>query len=195
MHQPRNLGTPLLHWYVTFQYTIIHWFSIAYESYYKVSPPISPLSLSPKVKAVTELVRYLLQQLECSMCWWQNCLRILLNHFLESKECKVDTVTTQMLLPFYMEQSLRVQGSTAVKPTHGNCKRGWTNKSIAVDERALPKGERLSQKSNGKFSYITIYIKYFSESVVFCQCIRLVGTIGPCAKDMVMEMHSMLRGA
>ena len=46
----------------------------------------------------------------------------------------------------YGAQSLRVQGSTAVKPTRGNCKRGRTNESIAVDERPLPKRNRLSQK-------------------------------------------------
>ena len=63
-----------------------------------------------------------------------NCHKIPWSHFSESKECGVDTVTIQMLLPFYVEQSLRVQGSAAVKPTRRNCKCGQTKESIVVDE-------------------------------------------------------------
>ena len=43
-------------------------------------------------------------------------------------------------------QSLRVQGSTAVKPTRGNCKRGRNKEPIVVDEQPLPKRRRLNQK-------------------------------------------------
>ncbi len=39
-------------------------------------------------------------------------------------------------------QSLRVQGSTAVKPTRGNCKRGRNDTSIIIDEQPLPKRKR-----------------------------------------------------
>ena len=46
----------------------------------------------------------------------------------------------------YGAQSLRVQGSAAVKPTRGNCKRGRAKESIVVDERPLPKRRRLNQK-------------------------------------------------
>lgn len=45
----------------------------------------------------------------------------------------------------YGAQSLRVQGSTAVKPTRGNCKRGKTNEPIIVDDTPLPKRQRLAK--------------------------------------------------
>ena len=47
----------------------------------------------------------------------------------------------------YGAQSLRVQGSTAVKPTCGNCKRGRNTESMVVDEQPLPKRRRSSQKN------------------------------------------------
>ena len=47
----------------------------------------------------------------------------------------------------YGAQSLRVQDSTAVKPTRGNCKHGRNSESIVVDEQPLPKRRRSSQKN------------------------------------------------
>lgn len=43
----------------------------------------------------------------------------------------------------YGAQSLRVQGSTAIKPTRGNCKRGRAE-PIAIDSTPLPKRQRLA---------------------------------------------------
>ena len=47
----------------------------------------------------------------------------------------------------YGAQSLRVQGSTAVKPTRGNCKRGRSKESIVIDKQPLPKHRRYSHKN------------------------------------------------
>ena len=40
-------------------------------------------------------------------------------------------------------QSLRVQGSAAVKPTRGNCKRGKSKKPLTVDDTPLPKRKKI----------------------------------------------------
>ena len=45
----------------------------------------------------------------------------------------------------YGAQSLRVQGSTAVKPTRGNCKRGRADGPITFENTPIPKRQRLAK--------------------------------------------------
>lgn len=48
----------------------------------------------------------------------------------------------------YGTSSLRIQGSTALKPVRGNCKRGRENVPIAVDNSPLSKRPRSNSKNN-----------------------------------------------
>jgi hypothetical protein len=107
---------------------------------------LTPLFLYT-VKSMTELVRYLLKQpgvqYVLSAKLSQDCLE---SYFgkqrMRGGYCDNPSVASFM----YGAQSLRVQGSTAVKPKRGNCKRGRSDENpIHVDETPLPKRRRLQK--------------------------------------------------
>ena len=56
---------------------------------------------------------------------------------------RCDNPTVQAFM--YETSSLRVQGSIALKPVRGNCKRGRTKENIIVDDTPLPKRQRKQQ--------------------------------------------------
>ena len=107
---------------------------------------LTPLFLYT-VKSMTELVRYLLKQpgvqYVLSAKLSQDCLE---SYFgkqrMRGGYCDNPSVASFM----YGAQSLRVQGSTAVKPKRGNSKRGRSDENpIHVDETPLPKRRRLQK--------------------------------------------------
>ena len=45
----------------------------------------------------------------------------------------------------YGAQSLQVQGSTAIHPTRGNCKRGRADQTLTTDNTPIPKRRRVAK--------------------------------------------------
>ena len=97
-------------------------------------------------KAFTELTRYLLQQPGVHYVLSAKLSQDSLESFFGKQRMRGGFCDNPNVATFlYGAQSLRVQGSTAVKPTRGNCKRGRTKESIIIDEEPLPKCRRSSR--------------------------------------------------
>ena len=87
------------------------------------------------VNAFTELTRFLLKQPGVHYVLSAKLTQDSLESFFGKQRmrggyCDIPNVSTFL----YEAQSLRVQGSMALKPRRGNCKRGRTSEPIVVDE-------------------------------------------------------------
>ena len=126
-------GLPLLMSNVVL--TIIIHFHLPQISLSSPSPFCSlSLPLPSKVKGVTKLVRYLLQQPGVQYVLTAKLSQDSLESFFGKQRMQGGYSDNPNVATFlYGAQSLRVQCSAAVKPTQGNCKRGRTKESIVVD--------------------------------------------------------------
>lgn len=99
-------------------------------------------------KAVAELVRFLLRQPGVQYVLTAKLSQDSLESFFGKQRMRGGYSDNPNVTTFlYGAQSLRVQGSTAVKPTRGNCKRGRNTQPMVVDEQPLPKRRRSSHKN------------------------------------------------
>lgn len=112
-----------------------------------------PLSLSPSkiivAKSVTELVRYLLKQPGVQYVLTAKLSQDSLESFFGKQRMRGGYSDNPNVSTFlYGAQSLRVQGSVAVKPKRGNCKRGHNDECIVINEEPLPKRRRRRLKNH-----------------------------------------------
>ena len=95
-------------------------------------------------KSFVELTRFLLKQSGVQYVLSAKLSQDPLESFFGKQRMRggySDNPTVSSFL--YGAQSLRVQGSTAVKSTRGNTKRGRSTAALSVDDTPLPKRKRL----------------------------------------------------
>lgn len=99
------------------------------------------------VKAFVELARYLLKQpgvkFLLSERFCQDPLEAFFGH-QRAKGGRNDNPTVQQFCKTTV--SLRVQGSTALNPSKGNCRKRPVDTAITVDDTPLPKRRRQTKK-------------------------------------------------
>ena len=95
-------------------------------------------------KSVTELVRYLLKQPGVQYVLTAKLSQDSLESFFGKQRMRGGYSDNPNVSTFlYGAQSLRVQGSVAVKPICGNCKRGHNEEWAVINEEPLPKRRRM----------------------------------------------------
>ena len=115
---------------------------------------VSPSSLHPTifvVKSLVELTRYLLSHLGVQYFLSEKLTQDPLESFFGRQRMRGGYNENPNVQSFlYGSNSLRVQGSAALKVIRGNCKRGRSSSSMPVDHAPLPKRKRYVKCKSSK---------------------------------------------